>query len=248
MLNKILGRLGGNRSEFRRICMANGISLNYRLQRDGLPILKEVFATRRYSNFFPFYEAATIIDIGAHFGYFSIFASMNSDPEATIIAVEPAQHNFDILRRNIRDSQVENVYPIRSAIAGPGQAGEADLYLSRSENASLFREGEGPVETEKVRTITLDTLLHEQDIEEVDFLKMDCEGAEYSILLEAGAPILDRIHTISLEFHDLKRPEFTGLALAQHLRENGFEIAHFSHSPTNRARNYGHLIATKAYL
>ncbi|MCB0571311.1 MAG: FkbM family methyltransferase [Phaeodactylibacter sp.] len=248
MLKNILGRLGGYRSEFRRICNANGISLDYALQRDGLLILQEVFSTRRYSNYFPFYEAATIIDVGAHYGYFSIFAALNSDPEATIISVEPAQHNFDILRRNIRDSQVENVYPIRAAIAGPGLQGEAELYLGRSENASLFRDGEGPVETEKVRTITLDTLLQEQDIEEIDFLKMDCEGAEYGILLEGGAPLLDRIHTISLEFHDLKRPEFTGLELAKHLREHGFEIAYFNHNPTIREQNCGHLIATKAFL
>lgn len=248
MLKNILGRLGGYRSEFRRTCRANGISLDYHLQRDGLLILQEVFAARRYADYFPFYEAATIIDVGAHYGYFSIFAALNSDPEATIIAVEPAQHNFDILRRNIRDSQVENVYPIRAAIAGPGMQGETDLYLGRSENASLFREGEGAVETEKVRTITLDTLLQEQDIEEVDFLKMDCEGAEYGIILEGGAPLLDRIHTISMEFHDLKRPECTGLALAQHLRENGFEIVQFSHAPTISAQNYGRLIATKAFL
>ena len=246
MVQKLWGLLGGNRSAFRRICRANGIELNYRMQRKGLPVLREVFANRIYADYFPLYEEAVIVDVGAHFGYFSIFASLNAGPEATIIAVEPSQHNYNILRRNIRDSKVENVYPIRAAIAD--QSGEADLYLGRPENHSLFREGDGPVETEKVRSITLDTLLQEQDIEEADFLKLDCEGAEYPIILEAGAALLDRITTISIEFHDLKRQDHTGLALARHLRAHGFEIAKFTHCPTAVNRNFGYLIATKALL
>ena len=246
MLQKIWARLGGNRLAFRRICRANGIQLNYRLQHNGLAILREVFASRNYADYFPFYEEAVIVDIGAHYGYFSIFASLNAGPEATIISVEPSQHNYHILRRNIRDSKVENVYPIRAAIAD--QSGEADLYLSRAENHSLFREGDGPVETEKVRSITLDTLLQEQDIEDVDLLKLDCEGAEYPILLDAGAALLDRITTITIEFHDLKRQDFTGLTLARHLKEHGFQIAKFTHGPTNQNQNYGYLIATKALL
>lgn len=246
MLQKIWARLGGNRAAFRRTCRANGIQLNYRLQRGGLAVLREVFAARIYADYFPFYEDAVIVDVGAHYGYFSIFASLNAGPEATIISVEPSQHNYQVLRRNIRDSKVENVYPIRAAIAD--QSGEADLYLSRHENHSLFREGDGPVETEKVRSITLDTLLQEQDIEDVDLLKLDCEGAEYPILLEAGAALLDRITTITIEFHDLRRQDFTGLALARHLKEHGFEITKFTHGPTTRDKNYGFLIATKALL
>lgn len=244
MLQKISGRLGGKRAAFGRICRANGIRLSYGLQRDGLGVLREVFAARNYADYFPFYEQAIIVDVGAHYGYFSIFASLNADPEATIIAVEPSQHNYNILRRNIRDSKVENVYPIRAAISD--QSGEADLYLGRHENHSLFRKGEGPVETEKVRAITLDTLLQEQGLEEVDFLKLDCEGAEYPILLEAGHALLDRIATISIEFHDLKRQGYTGLELARYLKPFGFEIAKFTHGPTSRNHNYGYLIATKA--
>lgn len=246
MLKKISGKLGGFRASFRRICRANGIRLSYGLQKDGLGVLREVFASRNYADYFPFYEEAVIVDVGAHYGYFSIFASLNAGPEATIIAVEPSQHNYQILRRNIRDSKVENVYPIRAAISDQG--GEAELYLGRHENYSLFREGDGPVETEKVRSITLDTLFQEQDIEEADFLKLDCEGAEYPILLEAGASLLDRITTISLEFHDLKRQEYTGLALARHLKAHGFEIAKFTHGATIRDKNYGFLIATKALI
>lgn len=243
-LQRIWGRLGANRAAFRRICRSNGIALAYSRQRDGLGVLREIFSSRVYANYFPFYEDAAIVDIGAHYGYFSIFASLNAGAEATIIAVEPSQHNYNVLRRNIQDSKVENAYPIRAAVSG--QSGEADLFLGRHANHSLFREGMGPVETEKVRSLTLDSLLQEQDLEEVDFLKLDCEGAEYPILLEAGPALLDRITTISLEFHDLKRPDYTGLTLARHLKAHGFVIAEFNHSPTVQNRNYGFMVATKA--
>jgi hypothetical protein len=61
-------------------------------------------------------------------------------------------------------------------------------------------------------------------MEKIDFLKMDCEGAEYDILFQLPKTIFDKIEVISMEFHDLKKPGYSALDLAGHLIQMGYEI------------------------
>ena len=61
---------------FQQFCKKNNLNLSYKLNQEGLEILNEVFHKREYADYFPFYEKVTIIDIGAHMGYF--FASLQA--------------------------------------------------------------------------------------------------------------------------------------------------------------------------
>jgi hypothetical protein len=55
----------------------------------------------------------------------------------------------------------------------------------------------------------------------IDVLKLDCEGAEYDILLAPDAP-LERVREIRMEYHGGR-----GAELAQSLARRGFSITHF---------------------
>jgi hypothetical protein len=113
-------------------------------------------------------------------------------------------------------------------------------------NRSLVNDyalGNSDAATDQVDVLTLDELLDRLGIERVDFLKLDCEGAEYGILNTATDVLLQRIGCISLEFHDLKRPDATGLDLVKRLKAAGFELLHFSHSTTTMNLNYGRIVA-----
>jgi hypothetical protein len=79
-------------------------------------------------------------------------------------------------------------------------------------------------------------ILDRYELDWIDFLKMDCEGAEYPILFNAEKSTLDRIGTISLEFHDMKNPQFTGLQLVRLLINAGFQIGRFKYGPTSMNR------------
>ncbi|MBK7009683.1 MAG: hypothetical protein IPH36_14180 [Saprospiraceae bacterium] len=48
----------------------NGIKLDAESNLESLFTLEEVFVQRSYADYFPFYKKATIVDIGAHKGYF----------------------------------------------------------------------------------------------------------------------------------------------------------------------------------
>jgi hypothetical protein len=52
-----------------------------------------------------------------------------------------------------------------------------------------------------VRVTTLQTIFDQNNVDEVDLLKIDIEGGEYKSLLTADIPTLRRIRRIALEYH-----------------------------------------------
>ena len=116
LIDKIKNRLT-QRKDFQRICSSNGLNLNYKLNRRETPVLADIFEKREYANYFPFYQKATILDIGGHYGYFSLFASLNANPEAKILAFEPFPDNFGMLTKNIADCGLKNIESFNCAIS-----------------------------------------------------------------------------------------------------------------------------------
>lgn len=249
LILRLKRRLGFTKSDFETICNISGLNLSFSRNRDSFSILRDIFYNREYSDFFPFYEESVIVDVGAHYGYFSLFASMNSDENSSIIAIEPAKDNYEILWKNITDCGLNNIKTLNMALSDA--QGVQDLFKSRSYNYSLFSKGSNLLSSHqsiKIETLTLSGLFEKFNLQRIDFLKMDCEGAEYPVLLNSDNDILSKITTISLEFHDLKSREHTGNELARHLNKCGFKIVKFQYLPTTMNLNYGKLIVTRGAL
>jgi len=247
MINKLINLIKGEKRVFLSFCKVNNLNLDFHRNRYEFGVLKAIFEDREYSDFFPFYKMATIIDIGAHYGYFSIFANSNTDKNSRIIAVEPNKNNFLNLEKNIKACGIINISNLNLAISG--KSGVSNLYIGETPNHSLFEhyllnkdKNRG---FEEVKAKTLEDLIVENDLDKIDFLKMDCEGAEYEILGNTPGYIYDRILTISMEFHDLKDSHYTGEDLAGILINNGFRIVKFKYEKTSLNLNYGKMIATK---
>jgi FkbM family methyltransferase len=248
MLTAIKDLATGQRKRFARLCAQCTLPLDYRANRREFALLRSIFVNREYADLFPFYEPAVIVDVGAHHGYFSLFASRNAGPEARIYAFEPNRHNFARLQQNLAACSAANVKPFHCAIGG--EAGRGQLFAGDSVNHSLrqdYRLAGGAGTSEEVEVKTLAQVLDENQLERVDFLKLDCEGAEYDILGQAPPQVLARCETISMEFHDLKDARYTGKVLAQQLLGQGFEIWKFEHGPTNLDFNYGKIVATRLF-
>jgi FkbM family methyltransferase len=225
---------------------ANALTLDFEANKSAMATLREIFGAREYSDWFPFYENARIVDVGAHFGFFSLFAERNSGPAARIVAVEPATANFQVLNANLRESGARKITALHRAVGGSN--GTVQLALGASVNNSIVpatQEQDGSQRSESVTCVTLEALLEQSGLDGVDFLKMDCEGAEYEIFATTPRPVLDRITTVSMEFHDLKTPQYNANWLASKLFASGFEIKKFEYSPTGIGKNYGKLIASK---
>jgi len=243
LLKRILKR---DKKAFSRICKVAGLNLNFSKNKDALNVLKAIFEDREYADYFPFYKKVTVVDIGAHYGYFSIFASKNTSTGSQFFSIEPSKENFRILQQNLSDCKIKNI--TTSQIAIGKENGTLDLFTSRNINHSLIKDYAllgNEKNIQEVEVKTLEQFILENDIDHIDFLKMDCEGAEYSILFNTPKYIFDKISTISMEFHDMKNVEFTGEEIVKKLEESGFEIVKFRYERTGLDLNYGKIVGRK---
>lgn len=172
----------------------------------------------------------TVLDIGANVGLFSIWASLNV-PSARIFAFEAASDNYMALAYNVQSNHLKGISTYHYAVSD-GNSTHTTLYRGfhggihsiRSEYRNWDPSKKIPRKTEKVRTITLVRIFQRFKIKKVDFMKLDCEGAEYEILFSAPERILSRIRRIVGEYHDLSA-ERNGGILKEFLTRNGFQTA-----------------------
>lgn len=233
------------RKAFQQLCKAHGLPLDYAINRPYLSVWNEVFIQRCYADYFPFYGRNTILDVGAHVGAFAIFAGLYSQPGSRVYALEPSTENFQVLQKNL---SLQDFPVIAQPVALSSHDGQQDLHLHASINHSLVEQYTLSTEdarSETVNTRSLDSWMSENNVERLDFLKLDCEGSEYAILESASADVLQRITTISMEFHDMKQAARTGISLVKLLESRGFHVVKFLHEPTTMGLNYGKIIATR---
>ena len=126
-------------------------------------------------------DAQRIVDVGANIGVFTVLAARRF-PRATVYALEPESENFSVLTENIALNRLTNVILLRKAVARV--RGVARLYLGAPDAHSLYGSGN----YEEVETVPL------SDFGDIDFLKIDAEGAERDILPYPARTIAVEVH------------------------------------------------------
>ena len=129
----------------------------------------------------------TFVDVGAHWGYFSLLAAERLGPTGRVVAIEADPRVFGVLERTCALNQLDRLTAVHAAVAdGPGELTLAG-FDERQDNWGLSRlvldseagqGGEDAATSYRVRAAALDDLLDEQGVGVVDLVKMDIEGAE----------------------------------------------------------------------
>jgi FkbM family methyltransferase len=134
-------------------------------------------------------------DIGAQAGYHTLYASTVVGPGGRVFAFEPAPNNIANIKKHAAMNHLTNVSVVEAAVSNVD--GESHFDFGISAVAGHLAPSGGVV----VRTITLD---HEIDcgaLPEPDYIKIDAEGAELSILEGARNMLVRRHPTLSVETH-----------------------------------------------
>ena len=191
--------------------------------RSELDVLDGVFLREDYD--LPLvHRPATIVDLGSNSGA-TIHYFRARYPTAAIIGLEPHPDTFSRLRRNVRD--LPNVRVRQEAVAG--EDGEATLVPSPLSWASALRATSGP--GIRVSTRNLDSLMDELELDSIDVLKIDIEGAEH-VVLESFRRMRD-VATVVGEYHpEIHGRRFEELERAFHgfdldVRRNRAGVRHF---------------------
>ena len=131
-----------------------------------------------------------IIDAGANIGLVSLFYSaMYKD--AVIHAYEPNPELFPRLRAQV--AQCPRIVPHELALGGEG--GKVQFYVNpeKSIASSLMQRPDMPLVPYEVTVAALDDVVREAQMEQIDILQFDIEGAEYDMLAHSAAAAKSRV-------------------------------------------------------
>lgn len=159
-----------------------------------------------------------VVDIGAGLGDFTILAARQCRP-GTVHAYEPLAESFDLLQDNLALNQVANVKSFMAA-AGAGKKAVIPLKYDAIAVSTRFVEDAG---SNSLHSVDLAQIIDRLPESRCDFLKIDCEGCEFDLILRSPPPILSRIRRISIETHD-GYTTHTSKELAEYLKHNGFQV------------------------
>ena len=203
------------------ICrLRNGLRFLVRGGTDDSRILFEIYVRECYGAV-ELRPGSTVIDIGAHIGCYSLMAAQTA---ARVIACEPHPENLSILRKNVELNQTTNVEVISHAISN--KAGKASLIIPDNDTfvgRYSLHPGRGRRSIE-VTCISLEDLVREAHLTEIDSIKIDCQGSEYEILYES-AGVLSQVRQIIVECERFpNHPRWSQTELEIFLRGLGFEV------------------------
>ena len=144
-----------------------------------------------------------VVDIGAHIGLYTIISSKRVGTNGKVVAIEADPGNFEMLNRNIKLNQLTNVIPLNYAVYS--KETKIKLYLPSGEsgftkyNTIVSDWANNEDKFVEVNANTLDYLLQLNQIreEEVNWIKIDVEGAEFEVL-KGATNVLSKSKDIAL--------------------------------------------------
>lgn len=151
-----------------------------------------------------------IVDVGANVGSFSIWANLRW-PHSEIVAYEPHPETFVLLQANTE--HLPNITCVNAAVA-PLEEKEATFhgrYSGDGESGLATYLGETFSNLDEVQRFTV-PVLHPRALPTCDILKVDCEGAEADIVVNAD---LSRVSLVMMEYQFASHRERVKAALGK---------------------------------
>jgi len=203
--------------------LKNGVEYKVRGKTTDRNVINEIWIHNSYTpERFKINQNDLVIDVGAHIGVFSIFASKKAN-NGKIYAFEPSPENYSLLKENIELNKSHNITLIPKALSD--KTGIKDFFISEDDNKGNSSFYSKPKSSEKisVNTTSFSDFIKKHKIKEIDFMKIDCEGGEYDIFFNSPKSIIKKIKKISMEYHNINKKK-NGLKLKYFLENLGFDI------------------------
>ncbi len=166
------------------------------------------------------------IDVGAHYGLFSLAAIHAGKPGSKVLALEPSPPAFTELCRNLELLGSDSIVPIQAAVGE--ETSELVMHVThdgRGMMVAVKQEEKYEYESVKVPVVTLDDLCDERSFAP-NVLKIDVEGFEGEVLRGARRVLREDRPAIFLEVHGflLKRRGLDSQVAFGPVREAGYTI------------------------
>jgi FkbM family methyltransferase len=184
------------------------IGSDYLTARHGktadLFVLKETYFDKIYDGD---YHGNFVIDVGGYIGETALFFAQRG--ARRVFCVEPSPDNLRLLEQNISQSSFKDkIVVIRAAILD--KDGIVEFYMDNQSHPSyhvansheFMKTYTREPSKYNVQAMSFQSLLEYTGLEEVDVVKLDCEGSEYDILLGTPDSVLKRVRKYIIEYHN----------------------------------------------
>ena len=166
------------------------------------------------------FEEQVVVDVGMSNADSAIFFANGG--AIKVIGLEPHLESYKLAVANIAANHLEDtILPLNCGLSSTtGTAGFVASKTSPNTGSLAFGSLVKAAEYTEVKTMSLENLMTEYGLAEIDLLKMDCEGCEYLVLEKTPVHVLNRVREIILEFHQ------GGTKLAHFLVSSGFSVTY----------------------
>ena len=158
----------------------------------------------KFYSLLPPNEYFVVLDLGAQTGCFSLLAKYF--PHSRWYSFEPIYEAATELQKNLALNNISNVYVHQVAVTN--YSGKTTLNMPAMEEWGLSTIGENvqrfaTVMKREIECIDLDSFVQKHNIKKVDFMKLDTEGSELSILQGAKKTIERDRPIILMEYQEI---------------------------------------------
>jgi FkbM family methyltransferase len=175
------------------------------------------------------------LDIGANAGLYSVLAAQKVGASGHVYSFEPGRDELNLLSHNIQKNELKNVTIVNKAVSN--ERASVDFAISHDGAMNSLKKTNHSMQKIKewqvVETITLDEFIRENQINKVDFIKIDVEGAEGLVFEGAKQLLNSNTHlTILFEACSVTTVSFgyTPRELIDNLKKQGFFLYCFSNT------------------
>jgi FkbM family methyltransferase len=196
----------------------------------GRPIREGSFETSEMSFVDKFLRPdMTVLDIGAHHGFYTLLASKRVGPGGRVFAFEPSDRERKALIRHLRINRCRNV-TVEGLAVGRENI-DAPLFVVQGSQTgcnSLKKPAadvEGNLRPASVHVVRLDDWLADRKVGGVHFIKLDVEGGELDVLKGAQMLLTARPRpTVLAEVQDVRTLPwgYAAKEIIEHLRKQDF--------------------------
>ncbi|MCC7165033.1 MAG: FkbM family methyltransferase [Anaerolineae bacterium] len=134
----------------------------------------------------------SVLDIGAHIGYYALHSARRVGTRGHVYAFEPAPSNFALLRENVRLNHLQSIVTVENlAVSDQSQmltlqlsatnSGDHRIYATEASDDSMFNRNQSR-ESIPIRAISIDEYLREKNAPAIGAVKIDVQGAEMQVL------------------------------------------------------------------
>ena len=202
------------------------------LNHDAYDSFSEIFIKNEYLDFLPDAEIKKVIDIGANYGYFSLWLqSMNPNIELEALMIEPCINCRDSIDRLIRDQKLKGISQMLDGVIDDPKLGHSSFFDRPFMASSSFVTPEEQDEVRKVRIITEDDIISKLN-PPYDLIKCDIEGSEWKFLSHYPK-ILAGTRYLILEWHSWHNGKGGFKQIVDRLKEFNYQI--IKESPSDHA-------------